>query len=133
MNTVIQMLVYQNFLVVTRNDKQIDIYDMSNSFLCSTTFTVKQNITSVVISTDALSCDCLVVGTQTGYMEMFNISHGFKMFTSAMAYCDAPVNKTATLFDALSIDRGMLTVGNDGCISVWQWQKPKKDFGGHGK
>ena len=60
---------------------------------------------------------------------MFNISHGFKQFTSAMAYVDAPVNKVISFTDTLGIEKGMFSVGDDGCISVWQWQPPKKkDF-----
>jgi hypothetical protein len=59
-------------------------------------------------------------------MDMYNISHGFKQFTYMMAYPATPVNKTVTFAGLFGIDRGFLTVGNDGGISVWEWTKPKK-------
>jgi len=88
----------------------------------------------MLVSQDALGCDCLLVGTKNGYMDMFNISQNFKQFTYMMAYSDAPVNKAISYMNMFGIDKGMLTVGNDGCISVWEWKKPvKSGFGGGGR
>jgi hypothetical protein len=78
----------------------------------------------MTVSEDALGCECLVVATKNGYMDLFNISKGFKQFTYVMAYADNPVYKVLTYMGLFGIDKGMITVGNDGCISVWQWKKP---------
>lgn len=60
---------------------------------------------------------------------MYNINHGFKFFTSMMAYADSPVHKAISLENLSGIDKGIITVGNDGGISVWQWKKPHKAGG----
>lgn len=66
------------------------------------------------ISQDALGCDVLLVGQTHGYMDMFNITSGFKPFTQMMAYADSPVNKAVTYMEMFGLEKGMLSVGNDG-------------------
>lgn len=66
-------------------------------------------------------------------MDMYNINHSFKQFTSMMAYVDSPVRKAISYAGLFGIDKGLLTVGDDGCISVWMWKVPQKSSGGKGR
>lgn len=84
----------------------------------------------MIVSQDALTCDCLVVAGDKGEIGLFNISKGFKQFTTILAYIDEPVHKAISYSNLFGLDRGMMTVGNDGCISVWQWKKPNKQDSG---
>ena len=43
-----------------------------------------------------------------------------------IAYVDSPVYKAISFANLFGLEKGMLTVGEDGCIAVWQWKKPQK-------
>jgi hypothetical protein len=106
-------MVYGPNLIVARENNSVEAYDMQNQFLCTNTFEAK-HITCLCVSQDALGCDVLLVGQKDGYMDMYNISSGFKRFTQMMAYANSPVNKAVTYMDMFGLGKGMLTVGNDG-------------------
>ena len=66
------------------------------------------------MSKDSLDCDVLVVAGKSGYLDLFNISKGFKQFTFVMAYSDGPVNQAITILGQFGMDKGMITVSDDG-------------------
>lgn len=68
----------------------------------------------MLVSQDAIGCDCLVVCTSSGFMDLYNISHGFKQFTSVMAYADMPVNKAIPYVNFGPLDKGIVSISNDG-------------------
>ena len=63
---------------------------------------------------------------------MYNITNGFKQFTSMMAYDMSPVTQIISFIGNFGIESGIITVGVDGCICVWAWKKPVKS-GGRGR
>jgi len=66
-----------------------------------------------------------MVGMESGQVEMYNIEKGFKQFTTMMAYADGSVNQIVPLINVFGITSGAMTVGIDGCVSIWTWKKPQ--------
>lgn len=87
----------------------------------------------MTVAVDALDCNALLIGQKDGYMAMVNIKSGYKVFTSMMAYADSPVNKTVPIINLFGMDKGIFTVGDDGCMCVWSWKKPDRGSSSRGR
>mmetsp|Transcript_40410 Transcript_40410/g.39975 ORF Transcript_40410/g.39975 Transcript_40410/m.39975 type:complete len:105 (+) Transcript_40410:644-958(+) len=51
---IIKTKVFENHLIVARENKSVEVYDMNSEFLCTNNFTAKGEITCLAVAVDAL-------------------------------------------------------------------------------